>query len=110
MECLRCREVLGSDHCRDFGRLLEILRRKSSQSEVLVKSSLTWAKNALKTWRNVCRFPGKVGARHFTKNPRQISFFHRETLGAGGPKISEEFLRVFEIINAVRDVESPSRS
>ena len=41
--------------------------------------SPTWAKNAVKKWRNcspifVLQFPGKVGARNFAKNWRQFGW------------------------------------
>ena len=53
------------------------LRRKASRAKFWRNVSPTWAKNAAKKWRIfspifVLQFPGKVVARNFTKNWRQI--------------------------------------
>ena len=54
------------------------LGEKALRAKFWWKFAPMWAKNAAKIWRNfspifVLQFPGKVGARHFTKIPRQIS-------------------------------------
>ena len=91
---------------RVFARQLsgKIVRRKSSESELLAKNLADMGEDAAKTWRFfapilVLQFPGKVGARDFTKNPRQISraqkqiFFTARLWELGAPKIvSRQFL------------------
>ena len=72
-----------------------MLRPQSPRAKFLRNVSKRSAKNAAKFWRNfsqllVLRFPGKMAADIFTKNPRhfprctKLSFFAAATLGASG--------------------------
>ena len=85
---------------------------QSPRAKFLRNVSKRSAKNPAKFWRNfsqifVLQFPGKVGARKFTKNPRhfprctKLSFFTAASLGASGPNKTQIFRNYSQTISLI---------